>query len=71
VAVCSDGDQSFVFVRGERDLFFRRAVTAGRSADGVTEVRGDVEVGQQVLADGSFLAKSEVLKEKMGAGCAH
>jgi len=71
VAVCSDGDLAFVFVRGEGDLFFRRAVTAGRSADGVTEVRGDVESGQQVLADGSFLARSEVLKEKMGAGCAH
>lgn len=71
VAVCSDGDLSFVFVRGDGDLFFRRAVTVGRSADGVTEVRGAVEAGQQVLADGSFLAKSEVLKEKMGAGCAH
>ncbi len=71
VAVCRDGDQAFVFVRGEGDLFFRRPVVAGRSADGVTEVRGDVRAGQEVLADGSFLAKSEVLKEKMGAGCAH
>ena len=70
-ALCSDGDLSFVFVRADGDLFVRRAVRAGGEADGRVEVSGDVEAGQQVVADGSFLLKSEVLKEKMGAGCAH
>lgn len=70
-ALCMDGDLAFVFVRAEGDLFFRRPVRLGRMADGVAEVRADLQVGQQVIADGSFLARSEVLKEKMGAGCAH
>jgi len=46
-------------------------VRTGREADERIEIRGGVEPGQQVVADGSFLLKSDVLREKMGAGCAH
>jgi len=70
-AICRDGDLAFVFVHHEGDLYFRRAVRTGREADGRIEIRGGVEPGQQVVADGSFLLKSDVLREKMGAGCAH
>jgi cobalt-zinc-cadmium efflux system membrane fusion protein len=70
-SICRDGDQAFVFVRSEGDLYFRRPVRTGREADDRIEIRGSVEPGQQVVADGSFLLKSDVLREKMGAGCAH
>ena len=70
-AICRDGDQAFVFVHNEGDLYFRRPVRTGREADERIEIRGGVEPGQQVVADGSFLLKSDVLREKMGAGCAH
>ncbi len=70
-ALCRDEDEAFVFVRAKGDLFFRRDVVAGRSSDGVVSIRSGLEVGQEVIADGSFLLKSDVLREKMGAGCAH
>lgn len=70
-AICRDGDLAFVFVHGQGDLYFRRQVRTGREVGGRVEVRGGVEPGQQVVADGSFLLKSDVLREKMGAGCAH
>ncbi len=70
-AVCSDGDRDFVFVRIDGDLFMRRPVRLGRAGDGLVEVRGGVSAGQEVVTDGSFLLKSDVLREKMGAGCAH
>jgi membrane fusion protein, heavy metal efflux system len=70
-AICRDGDQAFVFVHSDGDLYFRRPVHTGREADDRIEIRGGVEPGQKVVADGSFLLKSDVLREKMGAGCAH
>ncbi len=70
-SICRDGDQAFVFVHSQGDLYFRRQVRTGREADDRIEIRSGVEPDQQVVADGSFLLKSDVLREKMGAGCAH
>ena len=70
-ALCRNEGDAFVFVRAEGDLFFRRDVVPGRAADGVVSIRRGLEAGQEVVADGSFLLKSDVLREKMGAGCAH
>lgn len=70
-ALCRDEHEAFVFVRAEGDLFFRRNVVVGRASDGVVSVRSGLKAGQEVIADGSFLLKSDVLREKMGAGCAH
>jgi len=70
-ALCIDGDDTFVFVRVREDLFFRRPVVVGRASEGLVAVRSGLTAGQEVVADGSFLLKSDVLREKMGAGCAH
>ncbi len=70
-ALHHDEGSSFVFVRAHDDLFFRRPVVPGRAGDDLVEIRRGLEPGQEVVADGSFLLKSDVLREKMGAGCAH
>jgi cobalt-zinc-cadmium efflux system membrane fusion protein len=68
-AVLDDEGRSFVFVRTEGPYFIRRPVTRGRTVDGWVEVSG-IETGAEVLTHGAFLLKSDVLRSKMGAGCA-
>ena len=68
-AVLEDEGRSFVFVRAEGPYFVRRAVTTGRALDGWVEVTG-LESGNEVVTKGAFLLKSDVLRSKMGAGCA-
>jgi len=35
------------------------------------EITSGLAAGQTVAADGAFLLKSDVLRSKMGEGCAH
>lgn len=69
-AVLADEGREFVFIRHRDDYFVRRPVLAGRRDEGLTEIRLGLEDGQSVVAEGSFLLKSDVLRSKMGAGCA-
>jgi cobalt-zinc-cadmium efflux system membrane fusion protein len=68
-AVFDDEGRSFVFIRAEGPYFVRRPVTAGRSSGGWVEVSG-IAAGDEVVTKGAFLLKSDVLRSKMGAGCA-
>ena len=68
-AVLDDEGRSFVFVRAEGPYFIRRPVTTGRSSEGWVEVSG-IDAGDEVVTKGAFLLKSDVLRSKMGAGCA-
>jgi membrane fusion protein, heavy metal efflux system len=68
-AVLDDEGRTFVFVRAEGPYFIRRPVTTGRSAAGWVEVSG-IAAGDEVVTRGAFLLKSDVLRSKMGAGCA-
>jgi membrane fusion protein, heavy metal efflux system len=70
-SVVSDQGRDFVFVRHEGDFFARRPVTKGRQTDGYFELLDGVEEGQTIVMAGAFLLKSDVLRSKMGAGCAH
>jgi cobalt-zinc-cadmium efflux system membrane fusion protein len=69
-ALLEDEGRSFVFVHHQGDYFVRRPVTAGRSWDGWVEIVAGLEASQTVVAEGAFLLKSDVLRSKMGAGCA-
>ncbi len=69
-AVLDDEGREFVFVHHEGDFFVRRPVATGRRAGGRVEITG-VRPGQVVVTTGGFLLKSDVLREKMGEGCAH
>jgi cobalt-zinc-cadmium efflux system membrane fusion protein len=68
-AVLEDEGRSFVFVRTRGPYFIRRPVTTGRAVDGWVEVTG-IAAGDEVVTRGAFLLKSDVLRSKMGAGCA-
>lgn len=69
-AVLSDEGRAFVFVHKEGEYWVRRPVTPGRYLGEMVEIREGIVPGQKVVADGAFLLKSDVLRSKMGAGCA-
>ena len=70
VAVLADDGRTFVFVHKEGDYWIRRPVTLGETFGDQVIIRNGITPGQKIIADGSFLLKSDVLRKKMGAGCA-
>ncbi len=69
-AVLSDEGRSFVFVHHDGDFYVRRPVVCGPSDAEWTEIAEGLSGDETVVADGAFLMKSDVLRSKMGAGCA-
>jgi cobalt-zinc-cadmium efflux system membrane fusion protein len=69
-AVLSDEGKSFVFVEILENFYVRKAVVTGRKHEGYVEILEGLAVDEQVVSTGSFVFKSDVLREKMGAGCA-
>ncbi len=69
-AVVEDEGRKFVFVHHEGDYFLRRPVRTGRAFAGQLEVVAGLKGAEVVVANGAFLMKSDVLRSKMGAGCA-
>jgi cobalt-zinc-cadmium efflux system membrane fusion protein len=70
-AVLSDEGRDFVFVHHKDDYFVRRAVQTGRRDRDFVEILGGLKPDQQIVVAGGFLLKSDVLRSKMGEGCAH
>lgn len=69
-AVLEDEGQCFVFTHLKDDYYIRTPIKKGRDfSDSIEILEGLVE-GQKVVTEGAFLLKSDVLREKMGAGCA-
>jgi membrane fusion protein, heavy metal efflux system len=68
--VLADEGRSFVFVHRQGEYFLRRPVETGRASVDWVEVRTGLAGGETVVVDGAFLLKSDVLRSKMGAGCA-
>jgi cobalt-zinc-cadmium efflux system membrane fusion protein len=69
-ALLADEGREFVFVHHDGEYFVRRPVRAGRSWAGSVEIIEGLALGQTVATAGAFLLKSDVLRSKMGAGCA-
>jgi cobalt-zinc-cadmium efflux system membrane fusion protein len=67
----SDGNVDFVFQQWKDDLWLRRDVTVGRRIGPYVEILSGIEPGATIVTSGAFMFKSDVLREKMGAGCAH
>ncbi|MHC4669897.1 MAG: efflux RND transporter periplasmic adaptor subunit [Planctomycetota bacterium] len=67
-AIQNDGDCDLVFVSPKKDVFQARAVELGTAYRNGYEVRGGVAKGERVVTRGSFLLKTEVLREQIGAG---
>ncbi len=69
VSVQSAGSVHLVFVRQSEDSFVgRRVRVVARSGDTV-RITGPIEPGTPVVTTGSFLLKTETLKDSIGAGC--
>jgi cobalt-zinc-cadmium efflux system membrane fusion protein len=69
-ALLSDEGKDFVFIHWKEDLFVRRPVRSGRNYFDRIEVLEGLKPGDRIVTAGAFLLKSDVLREKMGAGCA-
>ncbi len=69
-AVLTDEGRSFVFVHRQGEYYMRRPVRTGRASLDWIEVTSGLAGGETVVSDGAFLLKSDVLRSKMGAGCA-
>jgi cobalt-zinc-cadmium efflux system membrane fusion protein len=69
-AVFVDEGKSFIFKHWKDDLFVRQDVLKGREFSGVVEICEGLQAGEMIVTDGAFLLKSDILRKKMGAGCA-
>jgi cobalt-zinc-cadmium efflux system membrane fusion protein len=67
-AVLEDEGRRFLFLKWRGDLWVRRAVSVRDEGGDLVEVEGEVPEGAVVAAGGAFVLKSDVLREKMGAG---
>jgi multidrug efflux pump subunit AcrA (membrane-fusion protein) len=59
-------EQDVVFVAGEKSRFTKRVVTLGHTESGQTEILNGLNDGERVVATGSILLKSELLKSELG-----
>lgn len=64
-----DGKQ-YVFVKTGDVEFEARPITVGRESDAIVSVVSGLKRDETVVCLNAFLLKSELLKAKMGAGCA-
>jgi len=68
-AVQRAGDVHLVFVRAAEDEFVARRVNVLARSGDQARISGGVHAGDRVVTTGSFLLKTETLKDSIGAGC--
>ena len=69
-AIMSDAGKNFVFQYWKEDLWVRRDVTLGTKHGDFVEILSGIPKGATIVTGGAFMLKSDILREKMGAGCA-
>ena len=69
-ALLADEGEHFVFVHWKEEYFVGRSVRPGRSFADQVEILEGLAPGDRIVIEGAFLLKSDLLREKMGAGCA-
>jgi cobalt-zinc-cadmium efflux system membrane fusion protein len=69
-AIMSDAGKNFVFQHWKKDLWARRDVTVGSIHGDFAEILSGIPTGATIVTSGAFMLKSDILREKMGAGCA-
>jgi membrane fusion protein, heavy metal efflux system len=65
-AVQQVNGQDAVFVRLSADHFVMRPIQAGDSAQGMVRILSGIQAGDQVVTQGSFLVKSQLLRSSIG-----
>lgn len=68
-AVQWEGCCNVVFVRKSDQLFLPRKVRLGYSTGEYYEVLEGIDAGEEIVTQGSFLLKTEILKGSIGQGC--
>lgn len=66
-AIQSIDGQPFVFIEREPGRYEMRAVERGDDLEGAVEIRRGLDGDEPVVTDGSFLLKSQVLRNQMGS----
>ena len=69
-AIMSDAGENFLFQHWKEDLWVRMDVTVGSIQGDFAEILSGVPIGATIVTSGAFMLKSDILREKMGAGCA-
>ena len=69
-AIMSDAGENFLFQHWKEDLWARRDVTVGSIHGDFVEILSGIPKGATIVTGGAFMLKSDILREKMGAGCA-
>ena len=69
-AVLSDEGKHFVFQHWKDDLWVRRDVKLGARRARLVEIVAGLPRDARIVTGGAFMLKSDVLRGKMGAGCA-
>ncbi len=70
-AVLEDDNRHFVFVKHDGKMLFRRDVTIEGQQGDTVFIGSGLQDGAEIVTEGSFLLKSDILRAKMGAGCSH
>jgi membrane fusion protein, heavy metal efflux system len=68
-AIQSIEKKNFVFVKVANDVYEARPVRLGAKLDGNVAIAEGVSPGDLVVVEGGFIAKSQLLISKLGAGC--
>ncbi len=63
--------RNFVFVKSANDLFELRYVLPGNRSQTQMEITEGLSAQDEIVIRNSFVLKSEFLKSRFGAGCAH
>ncbi|TFG89312.1 MAG: efflux RND transporter periplasmic adaptor subunit, partial [Gemmatimonadales bacterium] len=69
-AILTDAGKAFAFQHWKDDLWLRRDVVVGRTQGDHVEIVRGLEPGVTIATKAVFMFKSDVLRAKMGAGCA-
>ena len=69
-AIMSDAGENFLFQHWKENLWVRRDVAVGSQYGNFVEILSGIPQGATIVTGGAFMLKSDILREKMGAGCA-
>lgn len=70
-AVLEDEGAYFVFVKHSDSMYLRRDISIESKHGDTVVVGSGLKDGTEIVTEGAFLLKSDILRGKMGAGCAH
>lgn len=65
-ALETDGENQIIFVALDSNKFEKRVVKLGLEQSGRVQILDGVKAGENVVTDGSFILKSEILKGQLG-----